>query len=118
MVHPLAGQGVNLGLLDAATLAEVVLDAADAGRDFGTLPVLRRYERWRRGENLMMLTVLDAFKELFGSSALPLQFLRNLGLSLTDAVTPAKNLIARRAMGLDGDLPRLARQGGSFLQAQ
>ncbi len=118
VVHPLAGQGVNLGLLDAATLAEVVLDAADAGRDFGTLPVLRRYERWRKGENLMMLTVLDAFKELFGSSAMPLKFLRNLGLSLTDAVTPAKNLIARRAMGLDGDLPRLARQGGSFLQVQ
>jgi 2-octaprenylphenol hydroxylase len=109
VVHPLAGQGVNLGLLDAASLAEVVLDAAAAGKDIGSLKVLRRYERWRKGENLLMLGVMDGFKRLFGSSLPPLRWLRNLGLNLTDAAEPVKNLIARRAMGLEGDLPRLAR---------
>ncbi|HRC72386.1 MAG TPA: UbiH/UbiF/VisC/COQ6 family ubiquinone biosynthesis hydroxylase [Candidatus Competibacter sp.] len=109
VVHPLAGQGVNLGLLDAATLAEVVLDAVAVEQDIGSLKVLRRYERWRKGDNLLMLGVMDGFKRLFGASLPPLPLLRNLGLALTDAAGPLKNLIARRAMGLEGDLPRLAR---------
>lgn len=109
VVHPLAGQGVNLGLLDAATLAEVVADAAAAGAEIGASRVLRRYERWRKGENLLMLGVMDGFKRWFGPVPLPLRLARNWGLSLTDAAGPLKNRIARRAMGLDGDLPRLAR---------
>ncbi len=109
VVHPLAGQGVNLGLLDAATLAEVILDALDAGRDFASFKTLRRYERWRKGDNLLMLGVMDGFKRLFGNSLPPVRLLRNAGLNLTDAAGPLKNLIARRAMGLEGDLPRLAR---------
>jgi 2-octaprenylphenol hydroxylase len=109
VVHPLAGQGVNLGLLDAATLAEVILDALDAGRDFASFKTLRRYERWRKGDNLLMLGVMDGFKRLFGNSLPPVRLLRNVGLKLTDAAGPLKNLIARRAMGLEGDLPRLAR---------
>ncbi len=109
VVHPLAGQGVNLGLMDAAALAEVLLDASAADKDIGSLKVLRRYERWRRGENLLMLGVLDGFKRLFGSTLTPVRLLRNLGLSATDAAVPIKNLLARRAMGLSGDLPRLAR---------
>ncbi len=109
VIHPLAGQGVNLGLLDAAALAEVLLEAATAGKDIGSFKVLRRYERWRKGENLLMLGVMDGFKRLFGSSLPPVRWLRNLGLNLTDAVEPVKNLIARRAMGLEGDLPKLAR---------
>jgi 2-octaprenylphenol hydroxylase len=109
VVHPLAGQGVNLGLLDAATLAEVVLDAVAADQDIGSLKVLRRYERWRKGNNLLMLGVMDSFKRLFGTALPPVRLLRNLGLNLTDAAGPLKNLIARRAMGLAGDLPRLAR---------
>jgi 2-octaprenylphenol hydroxylase len=113
VVHPLAGQGVNLGLLDAAALAEVLLEAVAAGKDIGSLKVLRRYERWRKGENLLMLGVLDSFKRLFGSSLPPLRWLRNLGLNLADAVEPIKNLIALRAMGLVGDLPRLARGLGN-----
>lgn len=109
VVHPLAGQGVNLGLLDAAALAEVLLDAVAINREIGSLKVLRRYERWRRGDNLLMLGVLDGFKRLFGSPLPPVRWLRNLGLNLTDAAFPVKNMIARRAMGLTGDLPRLAR---------
>ncbi len=111
-VHPLAGQGANLGLADAATLAEVVLDAVQAGRDIGARSVLRRYERWRKGDNLAMLGAMDGFKRLFGNDLAPARSLRNLGLTLTDAATPVKNLIVRRAMGLAGDLPRLARGSG------
>lgn len=109
VVHPLAGQGVNLGLLDAATLAEVISDAVAERREIGSLKVLRRYERWRKGDNLLMLGAMDGFKRLFGASLPPVRLLRNIGLNLTDAAGPIKNLIARRAMGLEGDLPRLAR---------
>ncbi len=109
VVHPLAGQGVNLGLLDAATLAEVVLDAVAEHREIGSLKVLRRYERWRKGDNLLMLGVMDGFKRLFGNPLPPVRLLRNIGLNLTDTIGPLKTLIARRAMGLEGDLPRLAR---------
>ncbi len=109
VVHPLAGQGVNLGLLDAAALAEVLLDAVRDKRDPGSLRVLRRYERWRKGENVMMLAVMDGFKRLFGNPLPPVAWLRNLGLGLTDAAAPLKHRIIRRAMGLSGDLPRRVR---------
>ena len=109
VIHPLAGQGVNLGLLDAATLAEVILDARATGQDFSTFKTLRHYEWRRKGDNLLMMGVMDGFKRLFGHSLPPVQWLRNFGLNLTDNAGPLKNLIARRAMGLDGDLPRLAR---------
>ncbi|MGH8732935.1 MAG: UbiH/UbiF/VisC/COQ6 family ubiquinone biosynthesis hydroxylase, partial [Burkholderiales bacterium] len=80
-IHPLAGQGANLGLMDAAALAEVILDAKSAGQDIGALRVLRRYERWRKGENLAMMWLLDGFNELFGSDALAPRILRNAGLT-------------------------------------
>ncbi|MHB8454064.1 MAG: UbiH/UbiF/VisC/COQ6 family ubiquinone biosynthesis hydroxylase [Acidiferrobacterales bacterium] len=108
-VHPLAGQGVNLGLLDAATLAEVVSDANQVGRDIGLLRVLRQYERWRKGANLTMLAITDAFKRGFGSSDWPIRRLRNIGLGAADGFGPIKRLIMRRAAGLSGDLPRAAR---------
>lgn len=109
VVHPLAGQGVNLGLLDAAALAEVLLDAASDSKDIAAIKVLRRYERWRKGENLLMLGLLDSCKRLFGSSLPVVRQLRNWGLQLTEGAVPLKNMLARRAMGLAGDLPRLAR---------
>lgn len=112
VVHPLAGQGVNLGLLDAAALAEVLLDALAAGRELGGLKTLRRYERWRKGDNLLMLGLMDGFKQLFGSTLPPVRWLRNLGLNVTDAAGPLKHHIARQAMGLVGDLPKSARAGG------
>ncbi len=109
VVHPLAGQGVNLGLLDAATLAEVLLQGRARGCDLGALALLRRYERWRKGENLAMLAALDGLKRLFGASAPPLRWARSAGLSLVDRFPPAKRFFMRRAMGLEGDLPAAAR---------
>ena len=108
-VHPLAGQGVNLGLLDAAALAEVIRDAHARGRDIGDLSVLRRYERWRKGDNLAMIFALDGFKRLFSNDIAPVAMLRNAGLRAVDRFTPLKHAFARRAMGLSGDLPLLAR---------
>lgn len=111
IIHPLAGQGVNLGLLDAATLAEVVLDAQRAGKDIGASATLRRYERWRKGGNLAMMAAMDGFKRLFGNDLAVLKLLRNIGLNITDTAAPVKNLILRHAMGLSGDLPSIARTG-------
>ena len=108
-VHPLAGQGVNLGFLDAAALADTLVDAREAGRQLGDLNTLRRYERTRKGANLGMLAAMDGFKRLFGNDITPLRLVRNLGLNLTDAATPIKHLITRRALGTLGELPRLAR---------
>ncbi len=109
-VHPLAGQGVNLGFLDAATLAEVLLDAVARQKDIGAHAVLRRYERWRRADNLSMVAITGGFRYLFGSDLPGLSQLRNVGLNLTDAATPIKNFIMRRASGLSGDLPKLTRR--------
>ncbi|BAZ95267.1 2-polyprenyl-6-methoxyphenol hydroxylase and related FAD-dependent oxidoreductases [Thiohalobacter thiocyanaticus] len=109
VIHPLAGQGVNLGLLDVAALAEVVADTAAAGRDIGAHANLRRYERWRRGENALMQSAMDGFKWLFASPLTPVRLLRNLGLGTVDRLTPVKSLLARHAMGRAGDLPRLVR---------
>lgn len=109
-LHPLAGQGVNLGVLDAATLAEVILDAYDSDNDIGAHRVLRRYERWRKSDNLAMLAIMDGFKRLFSNDSPPLRWLRTRGLRLTHHLPPVKNLIMRQAMGLTGDLPKLARQ--------
>jgi 2-octaprenylphenol hydroxylase len=108
-IHPLAGQGVNLGFLDAATLAEVLVEAKKAGRKLGALTTLRRCERARKGDNLGMLAAMDLFKRFFSNEILPVQLLRNFGLSLVDHAGPLKDMIMRRAMGLTGELPELAR---------
>ncbi|RKZ96267.1 MAG: 2-octaprenyl-3-methyl-6-methoxy-1,4-benzoquinol hydroxylase, partial [Gammaproteobacteria bacterium] len=113
-VHPLAGQGVNLGLLDAVVLAEEVLRAHEKRRAPGALSALRRYERRRKGDNIAMLAAMDGFKRLFSNDFAPLKLLRNSGLNLADKFTPFKNLMIKRAMGLSGTglnekLPHLAR---------
>ncbi len=111
-VHPLAGQGVNLGYLDAATLAEVLLDAVAEKKDIGATRVLRRFERWRKGDNMVTVSITGGFRYLFSNDLPGVRELRNFGLSLTNAATPIKNLIMRRASGLEGDLPQLARRAG------
>lgn len=112
-VHPLAGQGVNLGFLDAAVLAEVLRTAIEERRDIGSLHVLRRYERRRKGDNLAMVAVTGGFKFLFGNDWPLVTALRDMGLSATNRTAPLKSAIMRRACGLTGDLPRLARRSST-----
>ena len=99
-IHPLAGQGVNLGLADVEELASVVLAAHHAHRPIGAFKNLRRYERARRGDNLLMLDAMGAFKNLFSNDTPGLRELRNLGLELADHSGPLKRLIVAQAMGL------------------
>jgi 2-polyprenylphenol 6-hydroxylase len=108
-VHPLAGLGANLGLLDAASLAEIVIGASQRGRDPGRLQVLRRYERWRKGENRNVMYLMDGFKHLFENQTQSVQWLRNFGLDTVDSLPMLKHAILKRAMGLEGDLPKIAR---------
>jgi 2-octaprenylphenol hydroxylase len=108
-IHPLAGQGLNLGVSDAAALAEVLLEAHGKKQDIGELSVLRRYERWRKADNVAVMAAMDGFKRLFSNDSAPLSLMRNLGLNLADHAGPVKNMMIRRAMGLNGDLPRLSR---------
>ncbi|WP_295386526.1 UbiH/UbiF/VisC/COQ6 family ubiquinone biosynthesis hydroxylase [uncultured Thiodictyon sp.] len=110
-VHPLAGQGVNLGFLDAAELAATLDSARERHRDFASLATLRRYERARRGDNLSMLAAMDGLKRLFGTDLAPVAAVRSLGLSLTDRLGPVKRLLMDRALGLNAGLPPLARAG-------
>ena len=107
-IHPLAGQGVNLGVLDAAALAETVLSTQSSRRDIGSLHNLRSYERWRKGQNVAMMLSMDAFKRLFGAQNEPLKFARNVGLNATNSLVPVKRFFMEYAMGDRGDLPELA----------
>jgi 2-polyprenylphenol 6-hydroxylase len=108
-IHPLAGQGGNLGLLDAVTLSEVITEAVNKQRDFAHLATLRRYERWRKGDNMAMLVFVEAIKQLFGSDIKAVRYLRNAGLNLTNQLDFVKNCFVRYAAGNRGDLPELAR---------
>lgn len=100
-IHPLAGQGVNLGFLDVIELADQISQAVTTGRDIGEYLLLRRYERARKGENLAMMALMDGFKRLFSNSVAPVVWLRNIGLNITDHSGPVKHAMVRRAMGLD-----------------
>jgi len=98
-VHPLAGQGVNLGLRDVDELCAVLREARDAQRDFAAPHVLRRFERRRSSDNALSAHAFDAIQRTFGSSAAPLVALRGAGLALIDRVDPLKRLFARHAAG-------------------
>lgn len=99
-IHPLAGQGVNLGLADVVSLISVIVEALNNKKDIGDLRVLRRYERWRRADNRSMLVAMDGLKRLFGSELSVVKDLRSSGLNMTNQITPLKNLIMRQAMGV------------------
>lgn len=109
-IHPLAGQGVNLGFLDAAVLAEVLLHALQRGEQPNDVRVLSRYERRRMPHNLAMMAAMEGFERLFQADPLPLRLLRNSGLNWVDELPDAKALFVRRALGLAGDLPALAQR--------
>lgn len=99
-IHPLAGQGVNLGLQDVAVLAEELADGAAGGVNPGQLALLRRYQRRRKGDNLLMMAAMDGFKRLFEQEALPVRWLRNTGMRSVDRLQPLKRQLMRHAMGL------------------
>ncbi|KFE57909.1 2-octaprenyl-3-methyl-6-methoxy-1,4-benzoquinol hydroxylase [Pseudomonas syringae] len=108
-IHPLAGQGVNLGFLDAAVLAEVLLYAAERGERLADIRVLSRFERRRMPHNLALMAAMEGFERLFQADQLPLRWLRNTGLKLVNQIPEAKATFVRQALGLSGDLPELAR---------
>ncbi|MEW6446291.1 MAG: UbiH/UbiF/VisC/COQ6 family ubiquinone biosynthesis hydroxylase [Pseudomonadota bacterium] len=110
-IHPLAGQGVNLGFMDVAALAETLAAARARNQDIGALHVLQAYERRRRGENLLMQSAMDAFHHLFKPARGPLPWLRGLALRAANDIAPLRRLLTRRATGRDGDLPHCARTG-------
>ena len=108
-VHPVAGQGFNLGLRDVATLAQIIVDATRAGEDIGALDVLRRYADWRARDNRVVAGFTHSLIRIFSNDYLPLSLARNLGLVAVDLVPPLKRRLIRLSSGLGGRLPRLAR---------
>ncbi|HWD30092.1 MAG TPA: 2-octaprenyl-3-methyl-6-methoxy-1,4-benzoquinol hydroxylase [Pseudomonas sp.] len=108
-IHPLAGQGVNLGFLDAAVLAEELLRAYERGELLADERVLSRFERRRMPHNLALMAAMEGFERLFQADPLPLRWLRNSGLKWVEQMPEAKALFVRQALGLSGDLPELAR---------
>ncbi|MFZ3238172.1 MAG: FAD-dependent monooxygenase, partial [Stellaceae bacterium] len=109
VIHPIAGQGLNLGIRDVAALAELVIDQRRLGLDIGDDALLRRYQEWRRLDAVLLAAVTDGLNRLFSNSVAPLRFVRDLGLAAVDRLPPVKRFLMRDAMGVTGDLPRLVR---------
>jgi 2-octaprenyl-6-methoxyphenol hydroxylase len=108
-VHPIAGQGLNLGLRDAAVLAEVLVDAARRGEDIGAEAVLSRYGAWRRFDTTVMAAGMDAFVHMFSNDNPAVRLVRGAGMALVNQIGPARRFFMREAGGAVGDLPRLFR---------
>ncbi|NOQ64837.1 MAG: NAD(P)-binding protein [Methyloprofundus sp.] len=107
-MHPLAGQGANAGLLDAAAIAELLIKAAQAGRPLGSQKVLRQYERWRKGDNLAMMSSMDVINKMYTSQYEAVRQIRGSGMSWVNHSAIVKNYFNRYAMGLRADLPEMA----------
>lgn len=110
-IHPIAGQGLNLGFWDAAALAEVLVEAARLGEDIGALSVLERYAAWRRFDTVQMALVTDSLNRLFSNDLSPLRALRGFGLRLVDRLPRLKSFFIKRAMGISQHKPRLLTGG-------
>jgi 2-octaprenyl-6-methoxyphenol hydroxylase len=108
-LHPIAGQGFNLGMRDVATLAQIVVEEHNAGRDIGLLRVLQPYQQWRQQDHQRIIGFTDNLVKIFSNRFTPLALARNLGLVATDVLPPLKHLLAKHTMGMAGKLPRLAR---------
>ncbi|SRR5579883_2165800 len=109
VIHPLAGQGLNMGLLDAASLAEVIAEAIKNRRNFASLSTLRAYERWRKADNSAMMTGVDVIKTFFASDKQAIQTLRGMGLTLSNKIAWIKNQFICQAVGKRLGLPKLAK---------
>lgn len=108
-IHPIAGQGYNLGVRDIAALVEVLVDAKRLGLDVGSADTLERYAQWRRADNLAMVAATDLLNRLFSNDFGPLRLARDLGLAAVNRVPQLRRFFVRHAMGLVGDLPKLIR---------
>ena len=108
-IHPLAGLGVNLGLMDAAVLTQEVVRAVQRGDDWWAAHILDRYQRRRRGDNAAIMTAMSGFQHLFGATDPSIRWLRNTGLKLTNKMPLAKALFVELASGLSGDIPEFIR---------
>jgi 2-octaprenyl-6-methoxyphenol hydroxylase len=109
VIHPIAGQGLNLGLRDVAVLAELIVDARRLGLDIGTADILARYERWRRFDTMTLAAVTDGLNRLFSNNIPPLAWARGLGLAAINRLPPIRRFFMQHAMGMVGNLPRLVR---------
>jgi 2-octaprenyl-6-methoxyphenol hydroxylase len=109
VIHPIAGQGLNMGLKDVAALAEVIVDAARLGLDFGAADALERYQRWRRFDTMAMGLATDGLNRLFSNRSDVLRVFRDIGLGLVDRLPALKHLFIREAAGLVGEVPKLLR---------
>jgi 2-octaprenyl-6-methoxyphenol hydroxylase len=109
VIHPIAGQGLNMGLKDVAALAEVIVDAARLGIDLGQADVLDRYQRWRRFDTMAMGLATNSLNLLFSNQSTLLRTLRDIGLGLVDRAPPLKGMFIRQAAGLAGEMPRLLK---------
>lgn len=108
-IHPIAGQGLNLGLRDVAAAAEVVIDAYRLGLDIGNLTILERYQQWRRFDNVSLALVTDGLNRLFSNDIAPLRLLRDVGLGVAGGIGPLRRFFMRHAGGSVGELPRLLK---------
>ena len=108
-IHPIAGQGLNMGMRDIAALAEIVADAARLGQDVGGRTGLARYQRWRRFDNVTLVAVTDGLNRLFSNAFPPVQLVRDAGLAVVGRLPPLKRVFMRHAMGVMGELPRLMK---------
>src|SRR5207244_2151395 len=109
VIHPIAGQGLNIGIRDIAALAELIVDARRLGLDIGEAAGLDNYQRWRRADALLLAAVTDGLNRLFSNAVAPVRLVRDVGLAMVNRLPPLKRLLMRHAMGLLGDRPRLAR---------
>jgi 2-octaprenyl-6-methoxyphenol hydroxylase len=109
VIHPIAGQGLNMGLRDVAALAEAVADAARLGLDAGAPDVLERYQRWRRFDTMTMSVATDGLNRLFSNRSDALRLIRDIGLGLVERMPPLKRLFIREAAGFTGEVPKLLR---------
>jgi len=110
VIHPLAGLGANLGITDAACLAQVLNEAHDKNRDIGSHTTLRCYERWRKGDNALVSCAMDMYKNIFGNSSDTVRRVAGSGLNFANRMSPVKHILMRHATGISGDLPDIARQ--------
>lgn len=111
VIHPIAGQGLNLSMRDIAVLSEIIVDRLKLGLDIGAPAALQTYDRWRRTDTLLMAGFTDVLNRLFSNNLASVAVMRDLGIGIVDKIPPLKGFFARQAMGLGGKAPRIVREG-------